>query len=50
MHTYATTWELKKKEFTLKNENMKEATGIEVTFTLKIKLQKYVNVLSDERP
>ena len=42
VHAYVTTEELKRKEFTLKSENMKEAIGIQVTFTLEIKLQKNI--------
>ena len=30
------------KEFTLKNENVKVAIDIQVTFNFKIKLQKYI--------
>ena len=36
VHTYITAWELTKKEFTLKRENIKEAIGIEVTLHLEI--------------
>ena len=42
MRTYATIKELKKKGFTLKDKSMKEAIGIQVTFMLEIKVQKYI--------
>ena len=42
MYTHATTYELKKKEFTLNSWNMKQATGIQGTFILEIKLQQYI--------
>ena len=40
--TYTTTWELQKKEFRVYSQNIKQAYGIQVTFTLEIKLQKYI--------
>ena len=42
LHTYAATVELKKKAFLVNIQNKKQATGIRVTFMLKIKLQKYI--------
>ena len=42
MYTHATTYELKKKELTLNSWNMKQATGIQGTFILEIKLQQYI--------
>ena len=40
LHTYATTKELKSKEFTLHNENIKQEIGIHLSFILEIKFQK----------
>ena len=42
VHTYATTKELKKKEFKAKEQNIKQTIGIQVTLILEIKLQKYI--------
>ena len=39
VHAYVTTKELKRKGFTLKSENNKEAAGIQVTLTIQINLQ-----------
>ena len=36
------TKELRKKAFKAKGENIKPTSGIEVTFILEIKLQKYI--------
>ena len=41
MRTYATTKELKKKEFTINNQNRTRENGIHVIFMLEMKLQKY---------
>ena len=40
MHTYATTKELKEREFKAKRENIKLTTGIQLTFISKKKLRK----------
>ena len=42
MHTDAVTKELKKKVFKAKGENIKQTIRMQVTFTLKNKLQKYI--------
>ena len=42
VHPYATTQKLKKKGSALKGRNIKEATGIQVTFMLEIEIQKYI--------
>ena len=39
MHTYATTKELKKKAFTIKIRNIKEAINIQVTLISEVKHQ-----------
>ena len=39
VRTYATTKELKKKEFKTKRENIKQGLRIQVTFMLVIKVQ-----------
>ena len=40
MHSYVTAKELKKKAFIIKNQNIKQRVGIQVTFILEIKLGK----------
>ena len=40
MHTYARTRELKREEFMLNNENIKQEIDIKLTFILEIMLQK----------
>ena len=40
VHTYATTQELKKKEFTLNSKNMKQEIGLQLTFHLDIEIEK----------
>ena len=42
VHAYATTLKLKKKGVTFIGENMKETSGVQVAFILKIKFQKYI--------
>ena len=41
IYTFATTKELKKKAFALNIQNVKQVIGIQVTFMLEIKSQKY---------
>ena len=41
LYTFATTKELKKKAFALNIQNVKQVIGIQVTFMLEIKSQKY---------
>ena len=38
MRTYATSKELKTKEFTIKSQNVNQAIGIQLTIILEIKL------------
>ena len=42
MHTYATTKEMKKKAFIVKCQNIKQPIGIQLTFMLEIKIEKYI--------
>ena len=46
---YATTKELKKKEFTEKSQNVKQAIGIQVTSSRKISIKKIILVLKPDR-
>ena len=40
MNIYATTKELKNKRFRINSQNIQQATGIQVTYISKIKIQK----------
>ena len=42
LHVYAITYELYKETFAVKSQNIKHTIGIQVTFLLQIKLQKYI--------
>ena len=42
MPKYTTNKELKKKEFTIKSQNINQAIGIQLTMVLEINLQKYI--------
>ena len=40
MNTYATTYKLRRKAFTVNSQNIKQAYGIQLSFVLEINLQK----------
>ena len=42
VYRYATSKELKKKAFRAKGEDIKQTIGIQLSFILEIKLQKYI--------
>ena len=42
MHAHATTYKKKKKEVTVNNGNIKQATAIQVTFILENNFQKQI--------
>ena len=39
---YTTTYELKREAFAVNSQSIKQAIGIQMTFLLEIKLQKYI--------